>query len=143
MPTTMAPTPNIPQGTPNQQQISNDQPPSKPKILLKWVTMFGLTAIGLKGFIDSLYFILVEFQNFEKALEERLVETALVNQLIMKAVLLIFMTALSVFFASQLSLTHAKKLHWLKLIASIAVGVACFFVIQYANTIHVLDVIKQ
>lgn len=137
-PTTSAPT----QANTVIAQATEETPRSIPKTLAKWGVTLALTVQGMKGLFDSLYFILVEFQNFEKALEEHRVETTLINQLILKAGLLVFTTALSVFFAMQLSTTNSKQTHWLKIIASIIVGITCFLVMYYANTIHVLDVLK-
>jgi hypothetical protein len=111
--------------------------------ILRWVTTIGLAGVGLKGFADSLYFILVEFQNFEQALEENLIETANINPLITKASLLVFTTAVAIYFGMQLSMTSTKKLRLIKVLGSIIVGVCCVLVLQYANTISVLDSFKN
>ena len=115
---------------------------SLPSIIVKWVLVVALTAQGLKGFFDSLYFIMVEFQNFEKGVSESLAEPALMNQLMTKAALLIFATALSFFFSLQLTLFQEKGPGKLKMLMSFAIGICCFFVLHYANTINVVDVFK-
>lgn len=109
----------------------------------RWFVIFGLAGIGMKGFFDSLYFIFVEFQNFEKALEDHLIETAMVQPLILKASLLVFATALCIFFGMQLTMTKAKHLRFFRIFGSIIVGVACAAVINYAGTINVLDSFKS
>jgi hypothetical protein len=111
-------------------------------IIVKWILVVALTAQGLKGFFDSLYFIMVEFQNFEKGVSESLAEPALMNQLMTKAALLIFATALSFFFSLQLTLFQEKGPGKLKMLMSFAIGISCFFVLHYANTINVVDVFK-
>lgn len=108
----------------------------------RWIVILGLSGIGMRGFFDSLYFILVEFQNFEKALEDNFIETTQVNPLVLKAGLLVFTTALSIFFSMQLTMIPSKKLRWFRIFTSIIVGIACTAVIQHANTINVLDTFK-
>lgn len=153
-PTFIAPTPIPPTPTttlPPQpgfvESIGSPVTPATPIVPLplsiaRWVTVLALTVIGAKGFLDALYFNTIEFQNFEKAFEEHLVETQLINQLILKAVLLIVSTALSVFFAMQLSIFSRKGPQWLRVIFSMMIAIICVFVLQYASTIHVVDVLR-
>jgi hypothetical protein len=121
-------------------------PPQKESLLKKivhWGAFLSLMSLGVKGFFDSLYFITVEFQHFENGLENHLVETKLVSQLILKAGLLIFGTALCIFFALQLSLLSKRGNKWLTIFTSIAVFFISYFVLQHAGTINVVDVFKE
>ncbi len=155
-------TPNFPAlsqspSTSTSTDVSNNNPltigissePAEPdtrkigiKDVLKWGVAFSLAGVGVKGFFDALYFITVEFQNFEKALENHFVESATFSSLITKASFLVFSTALSTFFGMQLVMTNTKRLHWLRLASSVIVGLTAFLVIQYASTINVLDSFK-
>ncbi|MEO8581724.1 MAG: hypothetical protein ABI425_04040 [Patescibacteria group bacterium] len=132
---------------PSATQLTSPAQPawiaSKKAVVAKWLVVIALTGLGMKGFFDSLYFILIEFQTFQKDLENHLINTTDINPLILKAGLLVFATALSVFFGMQLTMTSSRKLHWIKIIASILVGVLCAAVLQYANTITVLSLLKN
>lgn len=139
------------QAIPNNQQTpspvinnSNTQPQKKDSLLKKffhWGIFISLIGLGVKGFFDCLYFITVEFQNFESGLEKELIETTLVSQLILKASLLVFATALSIFFGLQLTRKGGGK--WLTIWSSMAVFAISFFILQYASTINVVDVFKS
>lgn len=113
---------------------------TKTKILkfLNIIVTAGLTIEGLKGLYESLFFVFIEYQHFEEALVAHEIEGGMINQLALKAGLLIFSTAISLFFAIQMTLNHTKMLKILHIVAGITVAVVTFAVMYYASSIDIL-----
>lgn len=152
--------PNLPQAAPQAQPGPAVEPPAKSphqvaeptpektqefknKVIetriinvLRVLISGGLTLIGFKGLYDSLYFIFVEFKQFESALILHELSRGQINVLILKVGLMLFSTAMSLFFALQIALFHHSKLFkWLKIIAGIVVMIISALVMMYASQI--------
>ena len=146
VPLTNTPFPGVQASTPMPENppIAEDNPdetlvaPSPLKQAIFYIGLILLVVQGLRGLYTIIYFILQEFPIFEKALANAQIDENSVNQLALKVGLMILATAMSFFFAVQMTLVHERMNKIITLILSFSICIISFFVLQYAQSLSVV-----
>lgn len=111
---------------------------SKPQMLITYLLLMLLLLQGLWGFYSIMYFIVKEFPIFENALADAVIDTSSINALAIKVGLMVLSTALSFFFAVQITMFTHRMQKLLGLLSSAVVCVVTFFILQYAVNLGVV-----
>lgn len=111
------------------------------KRIVHTIVTGALTIQGLYGLYKAINFVFFQLPIFEKALSEQQLGEATVNQFAVNAGLLIFSTAVSMFFAVQMAIFHRKSIKIIHIIVGILITILSAYVMREASNLNALELL--
>ena len=123
----------------NREQAKLNYALKHPQTLLRKIITFLLSTQALYGLYQSVKLIVFERNQIDNAISTHQLGEGTIDQFMSKAVLTVFSTALSFFFAIRLSNRQSKSSATLQNIVAILLIIANAYIMNFLNQLPILE----